>query len=267
MPSETVKQSVGIIGMGVLGRAIKNYYKNALVFDINPEIDSNDFNLVAQRDWVFVCVPTPSTADGKIDLSAIEETIERLSKTAIYEKTKIVIKSTVVPGTAQRLQDQYPHLQIISCPEFLTENTACEDFAYPDKNIIGTTRQYPRLGADLARILPVAPVLIMTSTEAEMVKYAINSYYAMKVIFANELYDLCEALDANYNAVHRGLVADKRINDSHFSIFHGTHRGFGGKCLTKDTMAIVEKGKELGIDMGLLKQVLELNKKFIKITF
>jgi len=259
-------KSIGIFGMGVLGKAIKSFYKNALCYDIATDFNSDKIADVCKQEWVFVCVPTPSMEDGGIDLQAISETLKTINLNK-GEKTKVVIKSTVIPGTTQELQGEYNTLPMVMCPEFLTEKTSYEDFAMPDKNIIGTTNQYPRIGADLARILPSGNTLIMTSTEAEMVKYAINSYYATKVVFANELYELCEKIDINYNAVHRGLVADKRINNSHFKIFHGDNRGFGGKCLPKDVSAIVEVAKFMGIDMDLLKQVIESNKKFSSLTF
>lgn len=266
MSEQTNKFSIGIIGLGVVGRAVKQYYKNAKVFDIDPKILSDKWEELIEQDYIFVCVPTPSLDDGRIDLSAVDNVLKR-----IPAAKKVIIKSTIVPVTTEKLQKSYPQLQLIYVPEFLTAKYASEDFAYPDKNIIGHTKKYPRLASEIAKILPVAPTHICTATEAEMIKYSINSYYAMKVIFANELYDLCEKLDINYNAVHRGVVADKRINDSHFKIFHGKHRGFGGACLPKDVTALWKFSKDLdhGERLGwkLLGHLLKINNKLNRILF
>ena len=262
MPEQTNKFSVGIIGLGVVGRAVKQYYKNAKVFDIDPNILSDKWDELMAQDYIFVCVPTPSKEDGSVDLSAVDNVLKRISA-----GKKVIIKSTIVPGTTEKLQTIYPQLQLIYIPEFLTARFAIEDFAFPDKNIIGYTKKNPRLASEMARVLPVADTHICTATEAEMIKYSINSYYAMKVIFANEIYDLCEKLDINYNAVLRGVVADKRINDSHFRIFHGKHRGFGGACLPKDTSAIAKRADELGVDLSIIKQAIRTNNKLKKITF
>ena len=182
----------------------------------------------------------------------------------IPDGKKVVLKSSVVPGTTEELQEKYPAKQIVYCPEFLTAQFAAEDFAFPDKNVIGYTRKYPELGKQLAKILPRANTIICRATEAEMIKYALNSYYALKVIYANELYDLCQALEIDYEVVHTGFVADKRVNDSHFNVLHGGHRGFGGACLPKDTSAIVKKAEELGVELSLIRQAIAANDKFSK---
>lgn len=261
MSEQKTNLKIGIIGGGVLGSAIKQYYKNAKIYDINPERSLNALEEVMVQDFVFICVSTPTgDSEGGIDLSFINDVFEKLRPGPVY-----ILKSTVVPNTTQRIQDDYPMLGLVYSPEFLTEKFATEDFAFPDKNIIGYTKQSRDLAAKVARILPTSNTIMMSSTEAEMVKYAINSYYAMKVIFANELFEFCEKLDINYNAVHRGIVADKRINDSHFKIIHGNYRGFGGACLPKDSAAIIKKAKEFGVDLGLIRAAIESNKKFNKI--
>ena len=260
MPDYTDKFSIGIIGGGFVGGAAKQYYKNALVYDIDPTRANASFDDACKQDYIFVTVPTPMSENGKINLSAVEEVLAK-----IPDGKKVILKSSVVPGTTEKLQEKYPNKKLVYCPEFLTAKFAAQDFAFPDKNVIGYTKKYPELAKEAAGILPHANTLICEATEAEMIKYAINSFYALKVTYANELYDLCQKLGINYKAVRAGFVLDKRINDSHFDPMFGFRRGFGGACLPKDTAAIVERAKELGVDLSLIRQAIETNKKFREI--
>ena len=251
------RDSIGIIGGGFVGAAIKQYYKNAKVYDIDPQRKTHSFEETCKQDYVFACVPTPQGEDGKIDLSAVEDVLEK-----IPDNTRIILKSSVVPGTTEELQEKYPSKKIVYCPEFLTAKFAAEDFAFPDNNIIGYTKKYPELADEVAKVLPRANTLICKSTEAEMIKYMLNSYYALKVLYSNEIYDLCEKLDIDYGVVKEGFVLDKRVNDSHFDVMNGFKRGFGGACFPKDTSAIVKRAEELRVDLSLIRQAIETNKKY-----
>ena len=112
-------------------------------------------------------------------------------------------------------------------------------------------------------MLPSAPYKkILPAAAAELVKYAINTFYATKVVFGNMLYDLACSLGADYSQVKEAFVSDKRIADSHFDVFAGGYRGYGGKCLPKDLLALVELGKKKGVDVGLLEKVDEMNEKY-----
>jgi len=260
MGDYTDRYLIGIIGGGFVGSAAKQYYKNAKVYDIDPQRANATFDEVCGEDYIFVTVPTPQGKDGQVDLSIIEDVLDK-----IPDNKKIILKSTAVPGTTERLQEKYPNKKMVYVPEFLTAKFAAEDFAFPDKNIVGYTKLYPELGAEVAKILPRANTLICKATEAEMIKYAINSYYVIKVIYSNEIYDLCQKLGIDYDIVHEGFVLDKRINDSHFNVMSGIWRGFGGACLPKDSSAVVKRAEELGVDLSLIRQAIESNKKYRKI--
>ncbi len=257
MSDYTDKFSVGIIGGGFVGSAAKQYFKTAKVYDIDPKRATHSFEEVCQQEYIFVTVPTPMAADGKIDLSIVEDVLDK-----IPDGCQIILKSTAVPGTTERLQEKYPNKKLVYVPEFLTAKFAAEDFAYPDKNVIGYTKKYPELADKVAKILPRANTLICKATEAEMIKYMLNSYYAIKVTYGNEIYDLCQKLGIDYNTVKEGFVLDKRVNDSHFDVMHGFKRGFGGACLPKDSSAIVKRAEELGAEMSLVRQAIETNKKY-----
>ena len=257
MSDYSEKFSVGIIGGGFVGSAAKQYYKTARVYDIDPKRATHSFEETCEQEYIFVTVPTPMGADGKVDLSIVEDVLNK-----IPDGKKIILKSTAVPGTTERLQEKYPNKKMVYVPEFLTAKFAAEDFAFPDKNVLGYTKKYPELAEEVAKILPRANTLICKATEAEMIKYTLNSYYALKVIYGNEIYDLCKKLDIDYNTVKEGFVLDKRVNDSHFDVMHGFKRGFGGACLPKDSSAIVKQAEELGVDLSLIRQAIETNKKY-----
>jgi UDPglucose 6-dehydrogenase len=175
-----------------------------------------------------------------------------------------VIKSTVLPGTTEQLQKEYPKLKILFNPEFLTESTADQDMRYPDRQIVGYTKESFTSAADLMMMLPAAPFeRIMPATEAEMVKYYGNTWFAVKVVFANQMYDVCDKLGLDYDVVRDAAAADKRIGRSHLDVFHKGSRGYGGKCLPKDTRALIQLGDRLGLSLDLLKTTDAINTKLV----
>ena len=174
----------------------------------------------------------------------------------------VVIKSTVAPGTTYAYQEKFPALNLIFNPEFLTEKTAAQDFAHPDKQLVGFTAKTGEYAQQVMKILPRAPYeKIIHARAAEMAKYAINCYYAFKVIFANTIYDLCQKLGVDYDQVREGLVNDKRIIDSHFDVTHGGYRGYAGKCLPKDVKTLVWFARQSQAPARLIETVIELNDK------
>jgi UDPglucose 6-dehydrogenase len=146
-------------------------------------------------------------------------------------------------------------------PEFLREKTALADFLNPDRQIVGYGREDRReVAKEILRLMPRAPYeAVMPATEAELVKTATNSFLALKLMFANELYDLADALGVDYEVVRGGLAADQRIGGSHMSVMEGGYRGYGGKCLPKDTMGLIDLAEALGSPLELLKTAHRLN--------
>lgn len=215
---------------------------------------------VNKADVVFVSVPTPyKVKEGGFDLSYVKETCEFLDDGKV-----VVIKSTVVPGTTQKLQDEYPNLKFLFNPEFLTELTADQDMNYPDRQIIGHTKESYNVAGHVMRLLPLAPYeRIMPATAAETVKYFGNTWFSTKVVFANQMYDLCEKLGIDYDIVKEAAAGDKRIGPSHLEIFHKDYRGYGGKCLPKDIRALIQLAESLGVELKLHKTVEEINNKMI----
>lgn len=271
----TNKISVGIVGGGAVGRAVAAYYEGAKIYDKYKKIDS--LEAVSACDFIFVAVPTPFTPPppppfqggeirgGGQDLTEMDDAIaSTVSHLINPEKQVIIIKSTVLPGATESYQAKYPEANFIFNPEFLTERTAVADFAKPDKQLVGYTPKTKALAEQVMSILPPAPYeKILPAKVCEMAKYAINGYYAFKVIFANSIYDICEKLEIDYDLVREGFVADSRIrkDDSHFDAMHGGYRGYDGKCLPKDIKTLVWQAKQHGVDVRFLEQVIKINNR------
>ncbi len=258
---------IGIIGIGFVGNAVKNGFENKgfTVKAYDKFKESGSFEDVAACDFVFICVPTPSKEDGSIDLSIIDEVIERLANVRSHGIT--IIKSTAIAGTAQGYQNKYPNLTIISNPEFLTRSTADYDFLHPDKIIIGYTAGNKPAAQKLAKLYKdfEAPIKIVKNEEAEMTKYMINAYYATRVIFANEIYDICKALDIDYEKVRGCFELDKCVAPGHFDVFHSGYRGIGGDCLPKDLDTLISKAEALTLSPELFKALRRKNKRLMEI--
>jgi len=253
---------LGIIGVGMVGGALKKYFEkigmNSFVYDKGQNLGSVDN--VNQADIIFICVPTPFNKDKGFDLSFIKDACGNIKGEKI-----IVIKSTVLPGTTERLQKDYPQHKFLFNPEFLTELTADQDMGYPDRQIIGYTKESFKVAEDLLLVLPLAPFeKIMPATEAEIVKYFGNTWFATKVVFANQMYDLCQKVGVNYDVIMESASADKRIGRSHLGIWHKEYRGYGGKCLPKDIKALIQFADANGINLKLHKTVEEINNQIMK---
>jgi len=256
------KKTIGVCGVGMVGGALKRYFEKK---EMKPFLYDKGKNLgsieqINQADIIFICVPTPFNKEKGFDLSFVEEACENISSEKI-----IVIKSTVLPGTTEKLQQKYSQHKFLFSPEFLTELTADQDMEYPDRQIIGYTKQSYSIAGDILQILPLAQFeRVMPATEAEMVKYFGNTWFSTKVIFANQMYDLCKKLGIDYNRVMEAAGADKRIGRTHLDVFHKNYRGYGGKCLPKDIRALVRFANEQGIDLKLHKIVEEINNKLMQ---
>lgn len=262
MNSQPLKDlHIGVIGIGVVGGALARYFEKRgripLLYDKPKGIGS--IQEINKADVVFVCVPTPFDPQEGFNLSFVEDVCQSISGKKI-----IVIKSTVLPGTTEKLQKQYPNHLFLFNPEFLTELTADQDTQYPDRQIIGHTNQSKEKAGQMLRILPQAKFeKILPATEAEMVKYFGNTFFATKVLFANQMYDICEKIGIDYERVKEAVAADPRIGPEHLIVWHKNYRGYGGKCLPKDMRAFIQFGDTVGVNLRLHKLVEQLNNELI----
>jgi len=264
---------LGIIGYGIVGQAlaygfsqpeIKDKYE-IRYFDKYKDTETLE-DVVSKSEFIFICLPTPMREDESgIDLSIIEESVAEITKFTDNTDKIIIIKSTVVPGTTASLEKKYPKSNFAFNPEFLTEANYLEDFLNTDRNIIGANNDLTsrRAVALYRQRFPHIKIFQTDTTTAEMVKYMANAFLATKVIFANEMFNLCQALGIKYEEVKSMIVADHRIYDSHLDVT--TTRGFGGKCFPKDVVALIGRAKELKIEPKLLETVWSVNKKIRKV--
>ncbi len=254
---------LGIVGYGIVGQAVEYGFKKEPIYIYDKFKDFLSLEEVCQKaEFIFLAVPTPMTSSyTAIDLSIVNETVGEIAKHIKGTDKILVIKSTVVPGTTLRLAKEYPDVQFAFNPEFLTEANFLEDFANADRTVVGAESDLVsrRLIALYKKHFPKTPVFQTDPTSAEMVKYMANCYLASKVIFANEMYDLCEKLGIKYEEVKKMVVADHRIFDSHLDVT--TLKGFGGKCFPKDIVALIGLFKELGVDASFLETVWNKNLK------
>ncbi len=250
------------MGLGFVGGAANEYFekKGVKVYKYDKYKGIGSVQEVNLADVILVCVPTPFVPKKGFDLSFVKSAIGLLAGQKI-----VVIKSSVVPGTTDYLQKAFPRHKFLFSPEFLREVSACDDFANPDRQIVGYTKKSRGVAKRVLAILPRAPYAkIMPSREAETVKYMANSFLSLKVVFANEFYDLCESLGVNYDEVRLAVGADRRISHSHLDVAHGGYRGYGGSCFPKDVNAILEHAAGKKVKMKLLKTAREVNRRLLK---
>jgi UDPglucose 6-dehydrogenase len=257
-----MKRSIGIIGIGVVGTAVAEYYKaqgDQPVFLYDKFKKVGDFDAAANADYVFLCLPTPTRDDGTQDIFALEEVVG-----ALPQGKTVIIKSTVLPGTTDRFQNERPDLMLFHNPEFLDAKTAVHDFAVPDMEVLGATDRSRDHAAEVMAILPRAPhEAVCRADESEMVKYFMNSFMAVKNSFANQMYDYCVAKKIDYEAVKDVVKFAPRMGgEVHLKVLMDGYRGFGGACLPKDTAALVADAVANGAPLELLSLVRKLNEGY-----
>lgn len=263
-------ERIGVVGFGYVGRALAAALDEAaeVVFHdpaITGSVSLGD--LVAAADAVFVCVPTPPGVGGAADISIVEQVVQDLVPTLADRGRLVVIKSTVPPGTCDRLSWRWPEIALVANPEFLRERHHLEDGRNPARIVLGWTEGVSDPGRAALRELygrrfPEAPLVEMSALEAELVKYASNAFFGVKVSFANEQAALCERLGVSWERVRQALVLDPRIADDHLRVPGLDGRpGFGGACLPKDMAALRAIAEELGLRLALVETAIEENRR------
>jgi UDPglucose 6-dehydrogenase len=240
-------------GLGeVLERTLKDGYLS---------ISDSIRDATRASEIVFIAVGTPPDEDGAPDLSAVRAVASEIAQ-AIDKPTVVVNKSTVPVGSGQMVEDIIrghgvpPELyDVVSNPEFLREGSAIDDTLNPDRIVIGARRQKAatklvELYAPLER-----PMLITDLNSAELIKYASNSFLAMKISFINAIGRLCEICGADVGMVAKGMGADERIGPQ----FLQAGLGWGGSCFPKDVSGLIKTAEGMGYDFRLLKDVWEIN--------
>lgn len=271
---------IGIIGQGILGKTHKEYLlKNTdhevLTYDINGDCNSTMEIISKQCEIVFVCVPTDTGKDGRLDMSIVESVAKSLDKNSFFGSC--IFRSTLKVGTTRKMSVKYPLIHFYFIPEFLTERFAKDDFENPHRELIlgCVDRNQIGIAAELRSKISEGRILkglvgITNAEECEMLKIATNSFYAMKVIFANELKSICDNNKISYGILKKMLVEDYRIGSSvedlsgkdvHLRVSQDGRSGYGGKCLPKDSLEFVNMAKNSGAGFGLMEKVIDINNK------
>jgi UDPglucose 6-dehydrogenase len=259
---------IGFIGQGWIGRHYSDEFESRLYNVIRYSLEEPYFDnrtLIPGCDIVFIAVPTPTLPEKGFDDTRIKNALTLVGKGKIA-----VIKSTLPPGTTEKLQEAFPAIFVLHSPEFLTEKTAAEDAARPMRNLVGIpidTPEYREKAIAVLSILPDAPYKkVMKARDAEMVKYAGNCFLYTKVIFMNILYDLTEKTGCEWKAVHEALVNDPRIGKSHTEPVHSSGRGAGGHCFIKDFEAFRQLYENQDLSPhgeALLKEMASFNNELL----
>ncbi len=272
---------LGVIGLGVVGNAFYEGMKHA--FEVvrydkfaKDRSDVRDIaSLVDEVDGpLFVCVSTPMNADGTCNLSVIEEVVGEVEAAVFARQVRgcspchgggvasLVVKSTVPPGTTDMLREKYGSmLDITFNPEFLTEANPVEDFKAQDRVVMGGRPEATqKVAAVYLEAYPSVTQIQCSATAAEMVKYVANCFLAAKVSFANEIYQMCSAMEIDYNTVINTATMDKRLGKSHWRVpGHDGHYGFGLTCFPKDLNALIRLAEKLQVDPKVMRAVWEKN--------
>ena len=211
---------------------------------------------VKNADVVFLCVPTPESADGSADLSYIQTAAKTLSP-LLRSGAIVVNKSTVPVGSTKvvELELKRPDIAVVSNPEFLREGSAIQDFLHPDRVVVGSDNQEAAIAIGALYEKVGSPVVVTDPASAETIKYASNAFLATKISYVNAVAAICEGVGADINDVVLGLGYDKRIGHE----FLRPGPGWGGSCFPKDTKAMVKIAQDAGYDFGLLKGVITVN--------
>jgi UDPglucose 6-dehydrogenase len=263
---------IGIVGQGFVGSAVREGLKdfhNVHTYD-KYKTESSTMNLrslVKHSEVIFVCVPTPMDAEtGVAHTGIVESVISEIDEIAaeIGNTPTLCIKSTIPPGTTERIHNSVSYCDVTFNPEFLTEANAINDFKNQNRIIVGAPRgvdSTPVVNA-FKEAFPDVNIVTTRAQEAEMCKYIINTFLSVKVSFANEIYDICEATHVNYNEAVELAKLDPRVGQSHWMVpGPDGSRGFGGHCFPKDLTALRYVASQAPVETSVLDATWTTNER------
>jgi len=299
---------IGIVGLGFVGLSLTsilsskgynvvgididkekcNKIRNGVLPFFEPDLDktlksgfkkkltiSNDFSLIKDCDMIFVTVGTPQKSNGSIELSMIKNAITDIGKVLAKSKKNpiLLIKSTVVPGTMQKVilpilekesgKKAGKEFGLVSNPEFLQESSAIHDTKYPHAIVLGgyQTKYMKKAKNFFSNLNPNVPIIVTNHQTAELIKYANNSFLATKISFINQLANICQNIPgANIDDIARTIGLDPRIG----KLFLSAGPGYGGSCLPKDVKAIMNFSSKIGVSSLFFDAVEKTNQQQIE---
>lgn len=274
MKTDKKKIKAGIVGYGVVGKGIHRVLKDDVVaiYDPNGYDDKKKFK---DLDLVVICVMTKENDDGSCDTSIVEESIDWVY--AENPDAVILVKSAVVPSEIDRIYKKYSRtIRLVVSPEYMGESryfTPEWKYPHPERMESHTWQVFGGFQRDTSFVVDVFKKHMGVDTvffqtdlmTASLCKYMENSFFALKVTFCNEWFELAEAMGIDYNTLREAWLLDPRINKNHTLVFPD-NRGYGGKCFPKDVKAIIKDAENYDCSMDLMKAVDERNKKFRKLN-
>ena len=267
-------QKIGIVGQGYVGTAVRTVFQkhyDVSTYDINVKLSTCDTlqELVTKSEVIFICVPTPMNKDRSCNTDIVEDVISDINDSMYIDIMNhhpkmdkiVVIKSTVPPGTTERLDEENDNITVIFNPEFLTEANYLDDFKNQNRIILGGKRPgTTKVKQVYSKVLPKTKVIKTGATHAEMVKYFTNTFLATKVSFANEMNLICDKLGIDYDKVVEYATYDERLGKSHWAVpGPDGHYGFGGSCFPKDINALIKVCEKMDIPPNILSAVWDTN--------
>jgi nucleotide sugar dehydrogenase len=274
------KHTLGIIGQGFVGNAFREGMKHAFCIETYDKFVherstcKSIAELVAKTDIIYVSVPTPMRRSGECDLSIVRTVLgEVFAAVSNDTRLEVVIRSTIPPGSTDAFNREYgERLDVIFNPEFLTEVNAVSDFKKQDRIVLGygvpaALRSDVLLAEHIYRCaFPGVPIKFLPAAAAEMVKYTTNIFLATKVSLANELWQVCQAADIDYDEMIDVAKLDKRLGQSHWMVpgppqVHDTEPrfGFGGHCFPKDLNSLRFLAQQAGVTPTMMIATWEKN--------
>ena len=263
---------IGVIGNGFVGKATSTLECNdvdLLCYDIDPKLckpDNCTLKMISNCDLIFISVPTPMQKNGSCYLNILESVVNQLSEIKSLNEMNVVIRSTVPPGTADRLNCFF-------MPEFLTEKNYINDFKNNKLWIFGlkNNNQDKEFKLKIKELFKLSKLcgkiesekcIFVNNKEAEMIKLFRNTFLATKVSFCNEIYDYCQSENINYDNMIKIACDDDRIGSSHSMVpGHDGKRGFGGTCFPKDINNLLNLMNKNNVKSFILESVIKRNQE------
>lgn len=267
--------TVGVVGHGYVGHAVEVFFHKVFdvkVYDKVKEELHTLKDVVTSSEVIFVCVPTPMRQDGSCYTGIVEDVLSAIATTAKDNNRSmgsfvVVVKSTVYPGFTKKMKQLFPGMRLLFSPEFLTEKNSIEDFEKTKRVLLGGEIEDARVVFKYfeARLPEKVKnnqtvVVQVDPTVAELAKLYTNGILMTKILFSNEVYQICQKLDADYEEVRTLACIDDRIGRSHTSVpGHDGQLGAGGHCFPKDINNLRHVARELGIDEKIFTAVIDRN--------
>ena len=257
---------IGVIGLGVIGRANKAGFEfNGHKVVTHDKLERSTMYDVLNADLLFLCLPTPSNSDGSCDTTIIEEVLHDLDRLNVH--CPIVIRSTVTPGFTRSMQLKYPSLTIGFAPEFLRERFAVEDFI-ENHALLAIGSNNDNLISLVSKSHGSLPkqMRVMSPTEAELLKYYNNVYAALRITFANNMYEIAKKLDCEYAVLKESYILTGKTSGLYLDVSDEL-RGFAGACLPKDTAALDHLIAQMGLNISLVTAIIADNSNYKPTVF